>query len=126
MNRLAGLVSLGALLSAPVFAHHSFAAEYDGNKQVTYQGVVTEIDWRNPHAYIYLDAKDDQGKVTKMTIEGHPPNILHRTGWTKSAIKPQDEISVTGWASRDGTSRMAGREVTLSDGKKLFWGPPSQ
>ena len=113
-------------LAAPAFAHHSFAAEYDGKRPISCKGAVTEIDWRNPHAYIYLDAKDEKGEITKIIVEGHPPNILHRTGWSKTAIKVQDEIEVSGWASRDGSNRMAGREVTLPGGKKLFWGPPSQ
>ena len=126
MGRLSYVIFCCVLPCASLFGHHSFAAEYDGQKQVSYKGVVTDIDWRNPHAYLYIDAKDQDGKVTKVVIEGHPPNILHRTGWTKTAIKVNDEISVSGWASRDGSSRIAGREVTLPDGKKLYWGPPSQ
>ena len=111
--------------SAPLAAHHSFAAEYDGKKPVTYSGVVTQIDWRNPHAYIFMDIKDDAG-THSITIEGHPPNILRRTGWGKDLIHVQDAITVQGWASKDGTMRMAGREITLPGGKKLFWGPPSE
>jgi len=111
---------------APAFAHHSFASEYDGQKPLTVRGTVTEIEWSNPHAYIHLDVKDDGGNVTKMLVEGHPPNILRRTGWLKDVLKVNDEIQVSGWAARDGANRMAGRQVTLPNGKMLYWGPPSQ
>jgi hypothetical protein len=118
---------LSAVLSvAPAFAHHSFAAEYDSSKPLNIRGTVTEIEWLNPHAYIHLDVQDAAGNVTKIMVEGHPPNILHRTGWGKDTIKVNDQIQVSGWAARDGSSRMAGRQVTLPDGKKLFWGPPGQ
>lgn len=122
----ASLLLAAILTAAPSFAHHSFASEYDGKRPVAVNGVVTDIDWRNPHVYLTVDAKDEAGKVTKMIVEGHPPNILRRTGWTKESLKVGDSISITGWASRDGTARMAGREVSWHDGRKLFLGPPSQ
>jgi len=117
----------GILLNAPhVFAHHSFGAEYDSARPVTLTGVVTRIDWSNPHVYIYIDVKGENGQVTSWALEGHPPNTLRRTGWTRAALKETDTITVTGWMSKDGSNRMAGREVTLPDGKKLFLGPPAQ
>jgi hypothetical protein len=126
--RFFGAVAVGWLLLAatPGWAHHSFATEYDGKKPITLKGTVTKIEWTNPHVYIYIDVKDDSGKVTNWALEGHPPNTLRRTGWVKDALKVQDTISVNGWLSRDGSNRMAGREVTLPDGKKLFLGPPSE
>jgi len=114
------------LATAPLSAHHSFAAEYDGKKPIHLEGVVTRIDWENPHVYIYLDVKDEAGHVVNWALEGHPPNTLRRTGWTKGALKVGDAISVTGWRSKDDSDRIAGREVTLPDGKKLFLGPPSE
>jgi hypothetical protein len=116
------------LASAParLWAHHSFAAEYDGKKPIQLQGVVTKIDWENPHVYIYVNVKDESGNVVSWALEGHPPNTLRRTGWIKGALKVGDTISVTGWRSKDDSVRMAGREVTLPDGKKVFLGPPAE
>jgi hypothetical protein len=115
-----------SLALAPLRAHHSFAAEYDGKKPIQLQGVVTKIDWENPHVYVYVDVKDESGNTVNWALEGHPPNTLRRTGWTRGALKVGDTISVTGWRSKDDTDRIAGREVTLPDGKKLFLGPPSE
>jgi hypothetical protein len=114
------------LATAPLSAHHSFAAEYDGKKPIQLQGVVTKIDWENPHVYVYIDVRDDAGNVVNWALEGHPPNTLRRTGWAKGALKVGDIISVTGWHSKDDSYRIAGREVTLPDGKKLYLGPPSE
>ncbi len=112
--------------AAPAFAHHSFGAEYDSAKPISLTGVVTKIDWSNPHVYIYIDVKSNDGQLVNWALEGHPPNTLRRTGWTRAALKENDTITVTGWMSKDGSNRMAGREVTLADGKKLFLGPPAQ
>lgn len=127
MNRSILGVLVCTLGCLPVAGHHSFAAEYDAAKPVVIKGKVAELDWRNPHAYIHVEVTDTAGKVSNIRVEGHPPNILRRTGWVKDVIRVNDEIQVAGWASRDGSAaRMAGREVTLRDGKKLFWGPPSR
>lgn len=122
------LVSVFAITSAtaPLGAHHSFAAEYDSSKPIQLQGVVTKIDWENPHVYVYIDVKDKDGKVANWALEGHPPNTLRRTGWTKGVLKVGDTISITGWRSKDDSDRIGGREVTLPDGKKLFLGPPAE
>lgn len=126
MKRLSIALTLVCLLSIPALAHHSFAAEYDGKKPVSISGVVTKIEWTNPHAYLTIDSSNESGKVTTMVVEGHPPNILRRTGWTRDILKLNDAVSITGWASKDGSNRMAGREVTFPNGKKLFLGPPSE
>lgn len=115
-----------ALSATQSFAHHSFGAEYDSARPLTLTGVVTKIDWSNPHVYIYLAVRGDNGQLVDWALEGHPPNTLRRTGWTRGALKESDTITVTGWMSKDGSNRMAGREVTLPDGKKLFLGPPAQ
>jgi hypothetical protein len=89
-------------------------------------GVVTKVEWTNPHSFFYLDVKDASGKVTNWKLEGFPPNVLYRTGWKKDVtIKQGDEITVTGWHARDGGDWGHSREVTLKDGKKLFFGPPA-
>jgi Family of unknown function (DUF6152) len=113
------------LMATQAFAHHSFAAEYDVTKPITLAGVVTKIDWSNPHVYIYLAVKGEDGQVVNWALEGHPPNTLRRTGWHQGSLKENDTITVTGWRSKDGSNRIAGREVTLPDGKKLFLGPPA-
>jgi len=118
-------LACGIWFSSTAIAHHSFAAEYDAEKPASIAGTVTKIDWQNPHVYLTVEAKDETGKTSIMTVEGHPPNILRRTGWTRDSIKVGDSVSISGWASKDGSQRMAGREVTWPDGKKLFVGPPS-
>lgn len=114
------------LMAVPVLAHHSFGAEYDVTKPVTVMGVITKIDWTNPHTYLFVDVKDDQGKVANWKFEGYPPVVLTRTGWRKDlTMKVGDTITVFGWRARDGTNWGHSREITFADGKKLFFGPPA-
>ena len=120
----AGFALLAAAL--PLLAHHSFVAEYDPNGSVTLKGAVTKLEWTNPHIYYYVDVKEDNGAVVSWAVEGYPPNTLRRTGVTREMFKPGDEIAVTGWKARDGSKRVASREVTFADGKKAFTGPPAQ
>ena len=114
------------LTALPVLAHHSFGAEYDVNKPITVSGVVTKVEWTNPHSHFYLDVKDASGAVVNWKFEGYPPNVLYRTGWKKEVtLKPGDAITVFAWRARDGTAWAHSREVTFHDGKKLFFGPPA-
>ena len=114
------------LAAIPLLAHHSFGAEYDANKPITVTGVVTKVEWTNPHSYFYLDVKDDQGTVANWKFEGYPPGVLYRTGWKRQVtIKPGDTVKVFGWQARDGTHWGHSREVTFADGKKLYFGPPA-
>jgi hypothetical protein len=119
----AAMLIVAALAPAGVLAHHSFAAEYDSKAPITVSGIVTKIEWTNPHAYVYLDVKDDEGKMANWAFEGYPPNTLKRTGFTRDLIKPGDAITITGWRAFDNSIRAAGREITLTDGRKVLLGP---
>jgi len=119
----AALIVLTAV-AAPLAAHHSFAAEYDGTKQVTMTGKVTKVEWMNPHAFFYLDVKDEKtGLVTNWGFELNSPNYLMRSGWTKSSLKLDDIVTVQGAMSRDGNKQINASSVKLSpSGKVLFAG----
>src|SRR5579862_6568523 len=94
-----------------ISAHHSFAAEYDENKRVTVSGTVTSFDWANPHAWLYVDAKDANGKVTNWGFEmGSPGGLIHR-GWTRTALKKGDHVTVDGYGAKDGSNRANARTV---------------
>src|SRR5262249_29984287 len=111
----------GLLLAAfAARAHHSFGAEYDASKPITLTGVVTKVEWTNPHSHFFMDVKDAKGSVANWKFEGYPPSVLSRTGWKRdTTLKPGDEVTVFGWRSRDGTNWAHGRQVTFSDGSKL-------
>ena len=114
------------LTAVPVLAHHSFGAEYDAEKPLTMTGTVTKVEWTNPHSHFYLDVADASGKVANWKIEGYPPSVLSRTGFKREVtLKPGDKITVFAWHARDGSNWAHGRQLTLSDGKKLYYGPPA-
>lgn len=116
-------VGIGMLLAtAAAWAHHAFEAEFDANKHVTLRGRVTQVEWINPHVWIHLDAKGEDGTVTSWMIEGGPPNALVRRGWNKRSLPEGTEIVVEGYQSKDGSMRANGRDITFPDGKKLFVG----
>jgi hypothetical protein len=119
-----GLFVLAACC-VPLVAHHSFGAEYDENKPVTVTGVVTKVEWTNPHSHFYLDVERN-GKIENWKFEGYPPTALTRIGWKRNVtLKQGDRVTVFGWQARDGASLAHGREVTFADGKKLMYGPPA-
>jgi hypothetical protein len=124
-----GLWLLAAALcyfTIPLRAHHSFGAEYDATKPITVTGVITKIEWTNPHSFIFLNVTDDKGNVAAWKLEGYPPNVLYRIGWKKDVtMKAGDTVTITGWRARDGTNWAHSREITVPSGKKLFFGPPS-
>ena len=115
---------VGLVLSAaPVLAHHSFAAEYESKDLVTLTGVITKVEWTNPHIYFYIDVKDASGAVVNWAVEGYPPNTLKRTGFTRDDLKVGDTVTVTAYRAKDSADRVAGREVTFPGGTKKFAGP---
>jgi hypothetical protein len=114
---------MGLLLAAsPVRAHHAFAAEYDGKKQVHLEGVVTQMEWINPHTWIHIDVTEPDGKVTSWMVEGGSPNILLRRGFNKGSLEKGQKIAVDGFQAKDGSNRANGSNITYPDGKKLFLG----
>lgn len=106
----------------PTVAHHAFVAQYDASKSTTLQGVVTKVEWTNPHARFYVDVKDKSGKVANWNLELASPNALRRLGWTRDAIKVGDAVSVLVAPAKDGTKMANARTVTLSDGRKMVAG----
>jgi len=110
------------LAVSPVRAHHAFAAEYDAKKQVRLEGVVTQMEWINPHAWIHIDVTGPDGKVTSWMVEGGSPNILLRRGFNKNTLEKGQKITVDGFQAKDGSNRANGSNITYPDGKKLFLG----
>ena len=119
--RFMGL-TLGLLVGTPPFllAHHSFCAEYDSNQSDKVTGVVTRVDWQNPHIWFFVDVKDDQGKVTIWGFSGGPPGVLQRRGISRTALKTGDMVVVEGFRARDGSNNASGGKVTFPDGRSVF------
>jgi hypothetical protein len=126
--KLSVLVAGLALLvpAVPVFAHHSFEAEYDSKKPLTVSGVVTKLEWTNPHARFYVDVKDESGKVINWNFELGSPNVLRRQGWTREALKVGDQVTVEGYMAKDASNLANARRVTLADGRKVFAGSAAE
>ena len=116
ITAMAGLV----LCATPVFAHHSFAAEYDWKKPVTLTGTVTKLTWMNPHVELAIDAKDEAGRSGTWTIELGSPTALQQSGLTQGSFKIGEKIAVDAWEAKDGSKRANAKSVRLSDGRERF------
>ena len=103
-----------------LYAHHSFAAEYDGTKPVKVTGTVKRVEWANPHIWFYVDVKDENGNVTSWAFSAAPPGVLQRRGITKDVLKIGDVVKVDGFRARDGSNNASGGTVTFADGRRVF------
>jgi hypothetical protein len=116
------LICTVALAGIPALAHHSFAAEYDVNQPLTLTGTLTKVEWTNPHGWIYIDVKDEQGKSTNWAIEFGAPNALLRRGLRKSDFPTGLEVVVKGYRAKSGMPTINGTSVKFPDGRNLFTG----
>jgi len=122
MKRMVNILIAGVLASIPALAHHSFAAEYSAEQPITLKGSLTKVEWTNPHGWIYIDVKDDAGKVTNWAIEFGAPNALLRRGLRKNDFPTGVELVVKGYRAKNGTLTINGTSVTFPDGRNLFTG----
>jgi len=121
LNLIAALLFLAGGLPAP--AHHAFSSEFDLSKPITLEGVVTRIDWENPHVHFYVDVTGPDGTVVNWSCETGGPNRLVRRGWTRDALKPGDKVIVHGFLAKDASHSVDGRKVTLADGRSIGSAP---
>lgn len=120
LSVVAGVLAAAAAL--PALAHHSFAAEFDAAKPVKLEGVVTNMEWINPHSWIHIDVTTPTGEVQHWMVEGGAPNALLRRGWNRNSLPKGTKIMVQGFQAKDGSMRANGRDITFADGSKLFVG----
>ncbi len=124
MKKFVASVVAGAawlLAAAPASSHHAFAAEFDVNRPLKLTGTVTKIEWTNPHAWVFIDAKNDNGSVQSWAIELVGINDLLRLGWGRDKVKPGDVIDVDGFGARNGTNTANAASVTLASTGELLW-----
>lgn len=120
-SALIAVLALAGLAGLQARAHHSFAAEFDANLPVDFTGIVTKIEWMNPHTFFYVDVEDG-GEYNNWAVELGSPNGLMRRGWTRNSLKIGDEVSIAGSRARDGSFKANARAVTLADGTRMFSG----
>ena len=113
---------IGAATTMSISAHHAFAAEFDANKPVKFEGTVKSMQWINPHVWLHMEVKKPDGTVENWAFEAGTPNVLFRRGFTKDSLLPGTKIIIDGYQAKDGSRRANGRDITFPDGKKLFMG----
>jgi hypothetical protein len=123
-TRLAIAIGGLFLVASTLAAHHSFVAEYDRNQPVTVTGVVTKVQWTNPHIWFFVDVKNEDGTVTNWGFSGGAPTILLRRGISRNALQVGDTIVVEGFRARDGSNNASGGRVTFEDGRQVFTASP--
>jgi hypothetical protein len=116
------VVGLVTGAAAPALAHHSFAAEFDINRPIALDGVVTRMEFSNPHSWLHIEVTTDTGEVQQWKVEGGAPNALIRHGWNRNSVPPGIKVHVEGFQAKDRSFRASGREITLPDGRQLFMG----
>ncbi len=115
-------IGVAAVFAVPAIAHHAFSAEFDANRPLHLEGVVTEMEWINPHAWVHIEITKDDGTKEEWMVEGGTPNTLFRRGFTQDSLAVGTEIIVDGYQAKDGSQKMNGRDLTFRDGRKLFMG----
>jgi uncharacterized protein DUF6152 len=118
-------LAVSALATTAASAHHSLTVEFDISRTMTMTGVITDMKWTNPHAWLYLDVKDEKGLVRNWAIEFASPNGLYRRGWRQTDLPPRNTVTVTGYPSLDKSPRISATDVKLPDGRTLFAGSPT-
>jgi len=119
-NQIAVIVGAAMLvLAVSAYAHHPFSAEYDWKQPVTLTGTVTKLDWSNPHAYLYIDAKDQNGEMMHWTLEMGSPSALTHAGWTRTSLKMGDQVTVDAWMSKTKKDHANVKSVKTADGREL-------
>ncbi len=113
------LFTLCPIIGMPAWGHHSFSAVFDEDSPVEITGTVTEVEWMNPHAWIYIDVEAGNGEVVNWAVELGSPNGLTRRGWSRNTVRIGEVISVSGYRARDGSTRGSVRSITLADGREM-------
>jgi len=115
---------VGLFFSSPIFGHHAITSEFDTGEPVQVKGIVTRVEWRNPHTYLYVEVKDRSGNPADWTFETAGPLGLAHNGWTRDSVRAGDQVTIFGYRSRSGLSIASARAVVLKNGKKLSAGSP--